>query len=238
MLNALIGAGASLLSGVLGYKGEKQSNETNLQTAREQMQFQERMSNTAYQRAVSDMKAAGLNPMLAYTQGGASSPAGAAQPVGNALAAGVSSAKQGANTVLAVQQVRSNQAQIEQVRAMTDKIRSETLDNQLHSARLAAEVGLTKERTNSEFAGQMRTAVEADRGRVDTKLRELQLSRDTDTFSADVARRKAESSLTQMEIPKSKAEASFYEGLGKANPYLAMLLQLIKGASSARAIGR
>lgn len=63
------------LAGLDYYSGAER-NRDQIRAAREQMAFQERMSSTAYQRAMEDMRRSGLNPILAYKQGGASSPGG------------------------------------------------------------------------------------------------------------------------------------------------------------------
>lgn len=91
-----IGAiGASLIGGAFSAYGAKQQNRAAQRAAQAQMDFQREMRATRYQTTMADMKAAGLNPILAYQQGGGPVPSGSSYTpvnIGGAAATGLSQA--------------------------------------------------------------------------------------------------------------------------------------------------
>ncbi len=66
--------GGALMAGGLGYMGTEMTNEANAARADAANQWSADQFGTRYQRTVQDLQAAGLNPMLAYSQGGGSPP--------------------------------------------------------------------------------------------------------------------------------------------------------------------
>lgn len=133
-----------------------EANLASAEQAKKQMDFQAEMSNTSYQRGMEDMRKAGLNPILAYSQGGASAPSGAA---GSVTAAKMeapqihglsSSAASAANTALQMrrddssialqdQQAQSTAAQTQKTVADTERSRVGTA-NDIAAAKRQAQI--------------------------------------------------------------------------------------------------
>lgn len=217
----------SIISGGLGFLGQNSANQQNMQLGKEQMAFQERMSNTAYQRGVKDMQAAGLNPMLAYSQGGASAPMGSMPQVQNAAGAGVSSAASAMQTISGMSQIANVQAATDQTKAQTEKIKSETFEQWIN--RLTALTDLKRKGVDFDTAQAVFDAMNAGKpGSSEVGL----------GFKADVDRRKAEALLRQLEIPGAKAGAKFAEETDTMPKYLRMLIQILSGANSAKSLGK
>lgn len=78
---ALISAGSSIVGGIMGNQANASQAAKNRdfegQQVDKQINFQREMSTTEYQRAVADMRLAGINPILAAKTGGNASPSGA-----------------------------------------------------------------------------------------------------------------------------------------------------------------
>lgn len=185
----LLGVGADILGGFIGDKGAREANRQNLQIAREQMAFQERMSNTAYQRAAGDLEAAGLNRILAMT-GPSSSPQGARATMVNPRAGRAEAVQKAAHTALALKNMTEQnkllQAQQENLKATTAKAYNEADYVAEQTMTEALRYAHTREATNEIIARIEKLKAEIPGIRSGSRMKELEESLMNAIYAGDL----------------------------------------------------
>lgn len=174
MFEALLPLAGGIFNNLLAGGRQKDAQEFNAQQSQLTRDWQERMSNTAYQRGMADMKAAGLNPILAYQKGPASSPTGA---TASTTPAPVHDVALGGAATTALARERLTQ-EIENMKATNANIRTDTALKEYQStntvadtSRKIAETSQTDERTKIVVQDLQKAIAEA----MDAKIKQQYL---------------------------------------------------------------
>jgi len=240
-IGALGGIASSLLGGIFGSSAQSSANKTNIMLQREQRDWEERMSNTSWQRGTKDMLAAGINPMLGVSQGGASTPnvsAATVQPV-DAMGKGVSTAVDKAFAAASTQkmiyeaaiakekaaQERQNTEDMNQERGLTGG--PETFYRNKWNVMLKGESEAERakiERDTAEISNRIRAT--------DERIRQVELEVATQVQGYQVASAKAAAEiadkqvtmqevqiiLAKLDIPEKQAIAKWFAAVGAGSP--------------------
>lgn len=219
-----------------------------------QMDYNTEMANSSYQRAVGDLSKAGLNPMLAYSQGGASTP-NAGLPSGSQASSGRGGTPQASysnygrqeSTALAALNSAMGAMQVSNMGKQGANIDADTALKQAQAAREEASAGNLKAGTELIITGsipKVRKEIieienniinkDAQKGLIEaqtllTKTEQMVKTGEISRVEADTALKKVDTILKELRIPEEKAYAEKFSGdYGKnITPYVREILQIL-----------
>lgn len=230
---AWITGGLSLLGSLFGGSSaraaQESANRTNIMLNRENRDWMEKMSNTSYQRGMEDMKSAGLNPMLAFNQGGASTPQNSAATVmaEDAMGKAIQGASRdvlpnliasaqikniNANTAVATQ--KAHQEEVIANRMLTETIGGGDLPPSIQDIRWGRE----RDEARQAKADADSAVIEArvNRALENTKIASGRTAQQIQNHQLGFE--EARKLLTQLQIPEARALATWFEAVGAGSP--------------------
>lgn len=218
-LAAAVPALAGAYGQALGTYGEQEANRANTalthqswnvssNEARIQRDWEEKMSNSAYQRATDDMKKAGINPMVAFQQGGASTPSGATGSVNapqrqNNVLAGLSSSA--LDVARLTNDMKNTGAQV--------KLADASATNQLAQASTAGSSAKQMEANTKAVTAQLNAIAKEAQARekkatYDTKFGEW------DAIGSRINRDAGSANKIMNSIPRARPQGQYLDGDG------------------------